>query len=304
MTRPECGWHIDYDNPYQAFMVAIKNEVYCGNTEFQKIEIVDTFNFGRCLILDGKIQSTEMDEYIYHEALVHPAMILHPAPRRVLIIGGGEGAVIREVLKYPMVERITMVDLDREVVDLCRKHLPSWHKGAFDEEKVELLHMDARRYLAETDRQFDLIISDLTEPVDDGPSYLLFTREFYGILVRKLAPGGLLAMQSGSFSLQYIEAHAAIRNTLQTCFEIVRSYQAYVPSFDSPWGFNIASRKDDPLKISPEEVDSGLGRLGITDLKFYDGRTHVHMFSIPRDIRRALAEDSTIIEDQKPLIIY
>ncbi len=103
MTRPECGWHIDYDNPYQAFMVAIKNEVYCGNTEFQKIEIVDTFNFGRCLILDGKIQSTEMDEYIYHEALVHPAMILHPAPRRVLIIGGGEGAVIREVLKYPMV---------------------------------------------------------------------------------------------------------------------------------------------------------------------------------------------------------
>ncbi|NLZ28256.1 MAG: polyamine aminopropyltransferase [Firmicutes bacterium] len=284
-------------------MVAIKNQIYCGNTEFQKIEIVDTFNFGRCLILDGKIQSTEMDEYIYHEALVHPAMILHSGPRKILIIGGGEGAVIREVLKHPLVETITMVDLDREVVDLCRKHLPSWHEGAFDGEKVELLHMDARRYLADTDRKFDLIISDLTEPVDDGPSYLLFTREFYNILMQRLAPGGILTLQSGSFSLQYIEAHAAIRNTLQTCFEIVRSYQAYVPSFDSPWGFNIASREDDPLKLSPAEVDSRIKLLG-ADLEFYDGYTHRHMFSIPKDIRRALAEDNTIIEDQKPLIIY
>ena len=188
MARPEWSWHVDYDNPYQAFMVAIKDQIYSGTTKFQRVEIVDTFNFGRCLILDGKIQSSEMDEYIYHEALVHPAMILHPRPQKILIIGGGEGAVIREILKCPSVDNVTMVDLDQEVVDLCRKYLPVWHRGHFDDERVELLHMDARRYLAETDRRFDLIISDLTEPVDDGPSYLLFTREFYNILVKRLAP--------------------------------------------------------------------------------------------------------------------
>lgn len=110
-------------------------------------------------------------------------------------------------------------------------------------------------------------------------------------------------MQSGSFSLQYLEAHAAIRNTLQTCFDIVRSYQIFIPSFDSPWGFNIASQEHDPLKLPSEEVDSRLQHLS-TELDFYDGETHRHMFSVPKDIRRALEEDKTIIEDNKPLIIY
>src|SRR3972149_10779996 len=120
---------------------AIESNLYLGATRFQKAEIITTKSFGRCLVLDGKIQSSELDEFIYHEALVHPAMLAHPKPEAVLIAGGGEGATLREVLAHRSVKRVVMVDLDQEGVELCRRHLPAWHQGSFDDPKVELLHM-------------------------------------------------------------------------------------------------------------------------------------------------------------------
>ena len=266
------------------------------------MEIADSVTYGRVLILDGKIQSSAFDEYIYHEALVHPVMTLHPGARRLLVIGGGEGAVLREILRYPQVERVVMVDIDEQVVQLCREHLGDWHRGSFDDARVELCFMDARRCLAERTEQFDIIISDLTEPAASGPSYLLFTRQFYEIVKKRLLPGGALALQAGGLSPDYMNIHGALRNTLRCVFSGLRSYHTYIPSFDSAWGFIIASDLHDPLALDAAEVDRRLGGVA-GQLKFYSGETHEGMFRLPKNIRQALAENRTVIDDGQPLAV-
>ena len=300
MTLAEWKWYIEYSSDYHGYLYAIKKYLFSGETPFQKVDIVDTFTYGRLLILDGKTQSAEFDEHIYHEALVHPAAVMHADPRQILVMGGGEGAVLREICRYNRVEQVVMVDIDSKVVEMCKEHLPEWHQGSFDDSRVELLHMDARRYLEESDHKFDIIYSDLTEPAEEGPSKLLFTREFYDIAKTKLKPGGILAVQSGGFSLDYLSIHAAIRNTLELCFGTVRSYHTFIPSFDCSWGYIIACEGNNLPYLKREAVDSKLKAME-GQLRFYDGETHEGMFCIPKDIRKALHDDQTIIEDGKPV---
>ncbi|NLZ93382.1 MAG: polyamine aminopropyltransferase [Firmicutes bacterium] len=304
MSAPTWKWFIEYTHPTQAHMHGVERFIYSGQTKYQTVEIIDTDFYGRCLILDGKIQSSQYDEYIYHETLIQPAMILHPAPKNVMIVGGGEGAVLREILRHPSVEQIVMVDIDREVVELCKEYLPEWHQGAFSDPKVQVHYMDARKYLKKTDEIFDIIFMDLTEPLDDGPSYLLFTKQFYKIASERLAADGLIALQAGSFNPRLIECHAAICNTLTTAFPIVRSYWNFIPSYDSTWGFALAAKTLDPLQIAEEEINRRLKERKITELKFYDGETHRAMFAIPKDIRKAKEQEKRIIEDDRPLITY
>jgi len=302
LAPAEWNWYIEYTSDYHGYLYAIKKYLFSGETPFQKVDIVDTFTYGRLLILDGKTQSAEFDEHIYHEALVHPAAIMHPDPKKIMVMGGGEGAVLREICRYKGVEQVVMVDIDEKVVEMCREHLPEWHQGSFEDSRVELLHMDARRYLEKTEQKFDIIYSDLTEPAEEGPSRLLFTREFYNMVKTRLNPGGLLAVQSGGFSLDYLNIHAAIRNTLEGSFSTVRSYHTFIPSFDCSWGYIIACEEADLPNIKREEVDKRLQIQNIADqLIFYDGETHDGMFCIPKDIRQALSNDRTIIEDGKPV---
>lgn len=300
MAPAEWNWYIEYTSDYHGYLYAIRKYLFSDETPFQKVDIVDTFTYGRLLILDGKIQSAEFDEYIYHEALVHPAAVMHKNPKQVMIMGGGEGAVLRELCRYKEIEQIVMVDIDSKVVEMCREHLPEWHQGSFEDSRVELLHMDARRYLEERDRKFDIIYSDLTEPAEEGPSRLLFTREFYDMVKTRLNPGGILAVQSGGFSLDYLTIHAAIRNTLELSFSAVRSYHTFIPSFDCSWGYIIACEDDSLFNLDRAEINRRLGSVA-GRLKFYDGETHEGMFCIPKDIRKALCEDQTIIEDGKPI---
>ncbi len=303
MAGPGAFWHIDFTSPYQAYMYGIKENVFNGSTKYQKVDIIDTHTFGRCLILDGKIQSSELDEFIYHEAMIHPAMALNPDAKTVLIIGGGEGAMVRELLKYPGIEKIVMVDLDEEVVSLCKKYLPAWHKGSFKSKKLEILYQDARSYIEKTEQRFDIVISDLTEPVDDGPSYLLFTEEFYRFLNKRLNPGGIITVQAGSLNLALIQTHASVRKTLENVFSTVLSYQAYIPSFDSLWGFILASQNEKILKIRQPEIDRFLEPLS-NNLFFYDGETHQSMFAIPKHLRQVLDKEGRVITDNSPLTIY
>ena len=160
MAATDGNWFIEHSSPYEAHMHAVKQYIYLGDTTYQKVQILDTFTFGRCLILEGKIQSSEFDEYIYHEALVHPSMISHPNPRKVMVIGGAEGAVLRELMKHPSLEKMVMVDIDESVVNLCREYLPDWHQGCFDDERLEVVFADARKYLEECNMTFDVILSD------------------------------------------------------------------------------------------------------------------------------------------------
>src|SRR4030043_2399246 len=160
-------WLYDEVSPDLAQLHRIKKAIYSGRTEFQSVEIVDTRSFGVCLVLDGKIQASERDEFIYHEALVHPAMLSHPCPETVFIAGGGEGATLREVLSHKTVKQAVMIDIDEEVIATCKRFLPDYSQGAFEDERTELYHTDARDYLAKCGDTFDIIIIDLPEPIEE-----------------------------------------------------------------------------------------------------------------------------------------
>ena len=148
------------------------------------------------MVLDGHTQSAEFDEYIYHEALVHPGLTACRNPRSVLVIGGGEGATLREVLRHPGIERIVMVDIDAKFVDLCREMLPQWHRGAFDDPRVELVFSDGKAFIEQTSEIFDVVILDVVDAFDEGPATLLYTRAFYGAAKSRLRPDGILVIQA------------------------------------------------------------------------------------------------------------
>jgi spermidine synthase len=151
MIEPKSyKWFLDFLSPDEGHMHGIETILFSKQTQFQRMEIIETKSYGRCLILDGKMQSSQADEFIYHEALVHPAMLSHPEPKRVFVVGGGEGATVREILRHKSVERVLMVDIDEDVVEGSKQYLPEWSQGAFDDPRVELRYMDARKYLEET----------------------------------------------------------------------------------------------------------------------------------------------------------
>jgi len=297
-------WFSDYISPDLTMLHSIKERIYSGRSKFQSIDIVNTGSFGICLVLDGKIQSSEADEFIYHEALVHPAMLTHPQPERVFIAGGGEGATLREVLAHKTVKKAVMVDIDEEVVSLCRRFLPSWHQNAFDDPRTELHFVDARKYLEESSDRFDVIIIDLVDPLEQGPARLLYTREFYQIVKQKLGPDGIMSVQAEPAEWRNLENFTAITNTLGKVFPIARPYQVHVPSFLGLWGFAAASQSLDPSELTLEEIDAKISTRISKEPKSYDGLTHQAMFTIPKHIRQQLAASKRIITDKQPISAY
>jgi len=297
-------WFSDYISPDLTMLHSIKERIYSGRSKFQSVDIINTGSFGICLVLDGKIQSSEADEFIYHEALVHPAMLTHPQPQRVFIAGGGEGATLREVLAHKTVKRAVMVDIDEEVVSLCRRFLPSWHQNAFADSRAELHFVDARKYLDESSDKFDVIIIDLVDPLEEGPARLLYTQEFYQIVKQKLGPDGIMSVQAEPAEWRNLDNFTAIANTLRNVFSIARPYQVHVPSFLGLWGFVAASQSLDPCELTPEEIDTRISTRISKKLKSYDGLTHQAMFTIPKHIRQQLAASKRIITDKEPISAY
>jgi len=282
---------------------SIQEVLYRGQTAFQSIEVIRTGSFGKCLVLDGKIQSSEVDEFIYHEALVQPAMITHPRPESVFIAGGGEGATLREVLFHKTVKKAIMIDIDEEVIDICKRYLPNHSLGAFEDRRTELHHTDAREYLTNCSETFDIIIIDLPDPIEEGPAYLLYTQEFYRLVRERLSVNGIISVQSGSASLNELLNLTAVYNTLKSVFDKVYPYQVDVPCFGGPWGFCLASTNLDPV-MPPSEVDSRITARSLNNLRFYDGLSHQGMFSLPRYIRNELSAQTRLITDNEPLYLY
>jgi spermidine synthase len=302
-TNPD-KWLRDKINDNFIQLHRVTETLYTGRTRYQSVEILRSRSFGICLVLDGKIQSSERDEFIYHEALVQTAMITHPGPEDVFIAGGGEGATLREVLRHDTVKKAVMVEIDEQVTALSRKYLPDHNRGAFEDSRTELHHLDARKYLEETGDAFDIIIIDLPDPIEKGPAYLLFTQEFYKIVLRRLKENGLVAVQAGSASPMELLNLSAVSNTLKSVFPVVTQYIAYVPCFGSPWGFCLASRHNDPSRLSPAEIDARIAARSLGGLRFYDGVTHRSMFSLPGYVREALETQQRIITDKNPLYLY
>jgi spermidine synthase len=297
-------WFHDYLSPDLTMLYSIKKLIYSGQTKYQSVDIIDTGSFGVCLVLDGKIQSSESDEFIYHEALVHPAMLAHPNPVKVLVAGGGEGATLREVLAHSVVERAIMVDIDEEEVGICRRFLPSFHQNSFSDPRAELHFSDARKYLEKSSNNFDVIIIDLVDPLAAGPARLLYTQEFYQIVRQKLEPNGIMSVQAEPAGWSDSENFIAIVNTLKTIFPIVCPYHVHIASFNTLWGFVSASESINPANLAPEEIDSRISTRLSKELKSYDGLTHRAMFTIPKHIRHQLATATRVITDNQPISVY
>jgi spermidine synthase len=297
-------WFFETTTSVEGHMHAIVRTIAELRTKYQHAEVMETASYGRCLILDGRIQSSQADEFIYHEALVHPGLLaVETPPRTALVIGGGEGATLREILRYPTIERAVMVDIDAEVVDLCRRHLPQMHRGAFDDPRTVLIHDDARGYLERTSERFDLIVSDLVEPLEAGPACMLYTREFYQIVRERLTPTGTLTMQAGMTKVGELPFFTAINRTLREVFPVVAGYQAFISCFATPWGFIVASKKIDPRGQDPATIDRLIAERTDGRLEYWDGQTHLHSFALPKHIRRAVEAESRVVTDEHPLIV-
>src|SRR3954465_1215446 len=189
------GWFTERFTPHESHSHHIKKTLVQKQTRFQKAILADSHSFGRCLVLDGEMQSAQLDEFIYHAFVVPPGMGVHPQPKGVLILGGGEGATVREILRHPSVQQVTMVDIDGEVVDFCKQFLQEWHQGTLTHAKTRLIIDDARKFVLETEEQFDIIISDLPTPIEGGPAYQLYTLEFYKKMITRLTPDGIFIAQ-------------------------------------------------------------------------------------------------------------
>ena len=267
---------IDGSGYTQRFEVA---RVVCEKaSEFQELVIFETPAFGRVLALDGVIQTTERDEFAYHEMLAHVPLFAHGVARRVLIIGGGDGGVLREVLRHRTVERATLVEVDRAVIDLCREHMPGLSGGSFDDARSELVIADGVAYVARDGPPFDAIIVDSTDPV--GPGESLYTGAFYAGCKGRLAPGGVLVTQNGVPFFQADEVTGTWRN-LRRLFADAGFYLTVVPTYSGGLMTLGWATDDVALRRLPEAaLDERFAAAGI-ETRYYTPAVHVAAFALP-----------------------
>jgi len=257
--------------------VQVRTTLFEGNSEFQHLEVLDTVPFGRMLVLDDATQTSEIDEYIYHEMLTHVPMMAHPDPKRVLVIGGGDGGALRRVLEYP-VEKATMVEIDSEVVRVSREWLPSIAGDAFDNPRGELIIGDGVKYLRETTEHFDVILVDSTDPV--GPAVDLFNDAFYQDAQRAIGDNGIIVTQSGSPLVMLDELLAAVER-LRRIFPIVKTYTCSIPIYPGVlWSFTAASNSIDPAQIDPARIAARLQANG-SRTGWYTPAIHAAAFALP-----------------------
>jgi spermidine synthase len=298
-------WTIKFRNDFEMHGHAIHQYVVSKQTQFQYVEIVDTFNYGRVLLLDGVTQSSYADEFIYHESSVHPALCSHPDPKNILIIGGGEGAILREVLKHSSIQHVTMVDIDHELVDLCREYLLESHQGAFDDPRLELVYEDGRSYLLNKSDEYDCIFLALSDPFEGSPATKLFTLEFYKLVKRALHETGILSLQAECGAIKHNEEHCRIIHTLRQIFPSVFPYYTYIPIFATLYAFAICGNSDLTIdKVTSTEIDLILEGRGVHDLHFFDSQTSRGLFAIPPYMKLRLeSEKNEVITDSNPLSI-
>jgi len=270
-----------YSSVYKVFL--------SKQTKFQEMWIVECGDYGKSLFLDGESQSATNNEFYYHEALVHPACILHGNPQKVLILGGGEGATIREVLKWKTIKSALMVDIDADVVDACKQYLPEMHQGAFDDPRVQVIIQDAIDFLEKTETKWDVIISDLTSPTEDGNSYKLFTVQYIELCKRLLNTHGVFVIQAGPVVPVNMKSHIKLAATVKYVFPYFISYATL-----EGWGFILGSNT--PIKTYQDSIELDQILLERTTNKFsaIDGIAINGMLHTPKYIRDAVSSEKQI----------
>jgi spermidine synthase len=262
----------------------VRDTLYDGQSDFQHIQVLDTIPFGRMLVLDDATQTSEVEEYIYHEMLAHVPMMAHPDPQRVLVIGGGDGGALRRVLEHP-VRKATMVEIDGEVVRVSRELLPAIAGEAFEDPRTELIIGDGVKYLRETEEHFDVILVDSTDPV--GPAVDLFGESFYQDARRALGEDGIIVTQSGSPLVMLDELKDAV-NLMRRVFPLVKTYVCSIPLYPGVlWSFTAASCGCDPSAVEPTVIAARLRENG-HPTGWYTPAIHRAAFALPNFLAAAL----------------
>ncbi len=279
-----AGWFEEAIYAHATQKLEISRVLFRSESEHQNILVFENPTFGRVLALDDVVQVTEGDEFIYHEMMAHVPLLAHGAAEDVLIVGGGDGGLLEEVLKHP-VKRVTMVEIDRTVVDLAQRWLPSICRGAFDDPRAELVIADGARFAAETEARFDLVLVDSTDPI--GPGEALFRREFYAACKRCLKPGGILVTQNGVAFVQGEELTSSWRH-FDALFRDAAAYAVAVPTYI--WGFMAlgwASDEPDHRRRPLEALEERYAAAGL-ETRYYNPALHRGAFALPNYIRELM----------------
>lgn len=265
----------------------ISQVLFESKTEHQHLIIFDNPVFGRVMALDGVIQTTSRDEFVYHEMMTHVPILAHGDVGRVLIIGGGDGGILREVLRHREVEAVTMVEIDRAVVDMCTRYFPDHSAGAFESDRLDLVIADGAEYVKTATDRFDVIIVDSTDPI--GPGEVLFEEDFYRHAHERLAPGGVMVTQNGVAFMQLDE----VRNTARrmgAAFADAWFYQAAIPTYVGGlmtlgWGSDDSGAR----RLGVEEISRRFSASGLAT-RYYTPEIHVGSFALPRYVLDVIAE--------------
>ncbi|MDE6775579.1 MAG: polyamine aminopropyltransferase [Ruminococcus sp.] len=278
-------WFTERHTPNVKFSIKVDRQLYTGQSEFQRIDVFDSKEFGRFLTLDGYMMLTEKDEFIYHEMITHVPMAVHPNPKNILVIGAGDGGVIRELTNYPDVESIDLVEIDELVVEVSRKFLPST-ACRLDDERVHIYYEDGVKFIRRCENKYDVIIVDSTDPF--GPGEGLFTKEFYGSCNKALREDGIMVNQHESPF--YDEDAAAMQRShkrIVDSFPISRVYQAHIPTYPSGhWLFGFASKKYHPV----HDLNSVRWNMRGLKTRYYNTKLHCGAFALPNYVEEMLRD--------------
>ncbi|MDR4651087.1 MAG: polyamine aminopropyltransferase [Nitrosomonas sp.] len=280
----ERGEHmlIEPLNASTGFYIKASHCIGEWRTKYQKIAIFDTPHYGRIFRLDDYNMTSEREEFVYHENLIHPALTAHDAPEKVLIIGGGDGGSSEEALKHPSVEQVTLVEIDADVITVAKEHFKAVHHNVFDNPRLRIIVDDGIRFVRDTRDKFDLIALDLNDPV--GPAAALYSEDFFRQCRKALTPEGALTLHIGSPTAQP-ERVAELAQRLNRVFPIVRPYTLYIPLYGALWALAVCSRQLDPTAFSTDEIDTRISTRGLTQLQYYNGESHLGVFALPNFVR-------------------
>lgn len=273
-------WYTEKQTENFGITMKINKTLHTEQTEFQYLEMAETAEWGNMLFLDGMVMTSEKDEFVYHEMVAHVPLFTHPNPENVLVVGGGDGGVIREILKHPSVKKATLVDIDGKVIEYSKKFLPSIASG-LEDSRVEVIVGDGFMHIAESDNEFDVIMVDSTEPV--GPAVNLFSKGFYAGISKALKEDGIFVAQSDNpwFKADLIKQ---VQSDVGEIFPITKLYLANIPTYPSGlWAFTIGSKKYNPLEVPAE-------RFHEIDTKYYTPELHNAAFVLPKFVKDLTGE--------------
>ena len=270
---------------HRGFRIRLKADrvLFDSETEHQHLIIIETPEFGRVMMLDGVIQLASNDEFVYHEMMAHVPLFAHGRAKKALIIGGGDGGVLREALRHPELESVTLCEIDRRVIDLCRAHFPEVSAAAYDDPRTRIVIADGTKFVAETDERFDVIMVDSTDPI--GPGVVLFTREFYADCRKVLAKGGLLTTQNGLPFLQAAELKRSV-GYFRELFNDAFAYLATTPTYvGGPMSFGWASDDGELRQHKRRKIERRYAKAGAFPTRYWRPDVHVAAFALPAYVR-------------------